>query len=413
MAPIPRLLDLTRLLTRAGRGPLTGIDRVEAAYLDRFLADPGPAYFLASTARRVLILEKPAALSFRERLMGRLPWGGPDLLARLKLGLPQARRIAEASLRRGAMETASLAGLGQMLKRRFPDGAEYYNVGHSNLSEAMFAAIRGGGLGSAVLVHDSIPLDRPALARQDTVPVFEARMRAVSAHADRVIYVSDAARGAAERHFARMGRVPPGHVAPLGVNRPVPDPGALPAGLPPPSPFFVALGTIEPRKNHALLLDIWEHFHKTLPETDIPRLVIAGGRGWEGADFFRRLDAVPFRERTLFEHNRLSDGAVAALLESAAGLVFPSLAEGYGLPPIEALSLGTPVIAAPLPVYRETLGDFAIYANPGDLYDWAKRIRELAQGDPGRARRQQAFAPPSWKAHFEAALGMPKQRSAE
>jgi glycosyltransferase involved in cell wall biosynthesis len=398
-----RLLDLTRLVSRVGRGPLTGIDRVELAYLDRFLADPDPVRFLVATRRRLIVLDRPAGRAFRERLAGTLPWGAPDLAALLAPRLPRPRRLAEASLRREAEAAARPGRLGAHL----PLGAVYYNVGHSNLSAALLAELGDiPGTVRTVLIHDTIPVDHPEFARPEASAALAAKLAAVSAGADRVIYVSEEARRTAEAHFRRLGRVPPATVAHIGVDLAAPDPATeIPEG-----PYFVTVGTIEPRKNHAFLIDVWEAMAERRPAGSLPRLLILGSRGWRNEALFRRLDRHPLRGTAILERSGLPDGAVAALVAGAAGMLFPSLAEGFGLPPLEAAARGVPVVAAPLPVWRETLGEFGVYLPVDDRYSWAKAIEGLAE-ERARAGRtgalRPALAPPTWEAHFKAALTLP------
>ena len=101
----------------------------------------------------------------------------------------------------------------------------------------------------------------------------------------------------------------------------------------------------------------------------------------------------------------LDDGQVAALLQGSAGLLFPSLAEGYGLPPMEAAGLGVPVLASNLSVLREGLGDIPVYAPVAERYLWAQLIRTMAEdhraGRGATPDAAAAFAPPSWEAHFK------------
>ncbi|RDW14785.1 glycosyltransferase, partial [Paracoccus thiocyanatus] len=180
---------------------------------------------------------------------------------------------------------------------------------------------------------------------------------------------------------------------PIGTRLAAPDPARLPADLDLSRPFFVALGTIEPRKNHALLLDAWQMLGR-MP--DPPRLFIIGRRGWENREVFARLDRLP-PGGPVRELSDLDDGAVAALLARSHGLLMPSRAEGFGLPLTEAAGRGIPVLATPLPAARETLGDYATWLPPDAPADWAA---ELARLSDAAARRLPPLPVPDWDRHF-------------
>ena len=85
--------------------------------------------------------------------------------------------------------------------------------------------------------------------------------------------------------------------------------------------------------------------------------------------------------------------------------MFPSLAEGYGLPPFEAATYGVPSICSPLRPTEIHLGDNAIYADPDDMYQWFQAIRELASEDLGGQSRRRAdllaYKLPTWERHFD------------
>lgn len=394
--PPARLLDLTRLVSRLDRGALTGVDRVELAYLNQFLkggaGDGAPLFAWVQTGAGPLLLDAAGAAWVAAAARGQAAAGPADLLGRLTRRSDPRRARAEAELRRRALGW----GLRGALLRRLPPGFAYYNTGHSNLSDRGLAAIAAAGGHISVLLHDVIPLDYPQFTRADIPPVFARKLAAVGRHAGRVIHTTAAARARSDAQLARLGRVPPGIVAPLGVPVAAPAAVALP-GLVPGRRYFMAVGTIEPRKNHAFLLDLWQALAARLPPADLPQLVIAGGRGWANAAVFARLDARP---PGVIEAPGLSDGALVTLLQGSAGLLFPSLAEGFGLPPAEAAALGVPVIANPLPELREVLGDYPVYLPVTDSYSWLETIeRTMPQAD--RAHR---FTPPRWEDHFNTVL---------
>lgn len=409
--PPARCLDITRLVSRVGRGPDTGVDRVERAYLRDLIGRDTPLYALCRTAFGHVLLDRGGLEAIDARLSGSRPWGPPDVIGRLSRRLPPARQAAEADLRRHALGRARRARLGALLRRHLPEGTAYLNVGHSDLGPEVFAAWRAlPGARIAVLIHDTIPLDHPEFQRPGTPARFEGILRRTGAEADLVICNSAHTQARACHHFRRFGRVPETLVAPLGVTPSRPDPSALPASIDLSRPVFLALGTIEPRKNHALLLDVWERLRREIAPEDMPLLVIAGTRGWENEAVFRRLDALPPGADVL-EVSGLGDAAIAALMERAAALLFPSRSEGFGLPPMEAAARGTPVICSNLPVFREFLGDYPVYADPDDVYFWAQSIRKTMaeQMQAGRSRaaiRRTPISLPSWNGHFNLVFRM-------
>ncbi|MCE0505475.1 glycosyltransferase family 4 protein [Roseivivax sp. GX 12232] len=378
---------------------MTGVDRVERAYLDHLLAAPVPLFGLVRTALGYLLLDEAGCRAFAARLDAP-PEAQPGLLARLARRGDPARAAAEEAHRALALDRARKGALGPMLARHLPAGSAYLNVGHSNLTAATVAGLRAvPRLSIAVMIHDTIPLDLPEMQREGTVPRFRALLDRACAEADLLIANS---RATAEDIARLTGRRENVVTAPLGVA--VPRPGQAPEGPWTARPYFVALGTIEPRKNHGFLLDLWARLTEELgPKA--PHLLILGARGWRNAEVFARLDARPAH---VHELGALPDAAVAALLAESRGLLFPSLAEGYGLPPAEAAALGVPVLCNSLPVLREVLGDKAVYADVAEGYLWHDKIMRLAQGaatrNGDRDDRPGAWRPPGWDDHFRIVL---------
>ncbi|WP_298806875.1 glycosyltransferase family 1 protein [uncultured Lentibacter sp.] len=403
--PSARLLDLSRLLSRAGR-VMTGVDRVERAYLGALIASDVPAYGLIRTPIGFLLLDESGLKKLLAKIDGEVPWGPASRFAKVFSKLPAELQRALTDARKLALARSTRRGLGRMLKRHLPERTAYFNTGHSNLTDYVTAgvkALRGSRI--VVFVHDTIPLEFPHFQRDGSVERFKLFLGRVAAKADLVIYNSRATQQAAEAQLAHYGRVPKGMVAHLGVDMTEPDRAALPEGLPFGGPYFLCVGTIEPRKNHLLLIDVWEQMEKQTPPQDLPQLLICGQRGWKNDEFFFRFENSRLKGRFIHEVSGLSDGAISALLEDAAGVVFPSLAEGYGLPALEAAARGVPVICADLPVYKEVLGDIPVYASVNDSYLWIRRVLSLAESKrTGQRPNREAFAPPTWDAHFNLVL---------
>lgn len=397
------LLDLSRLISRAGRVP-TGVDRVERAYLDHLLTLDAPLFGLVRTAYGFALLDRAGMQALRDRFAGRAGWGRADMLSRLRRGLPQARKQAEADVRRLAIARCLPARLGAMLRRHLPRAGVYMNVGHANLTDRVLAAVRhGAGARIAVMIHDTIPLDHPHYQRPEVVARFAPMLRRVRARADWIICNSGDTADDVRRHMSEWGPVPDRIIAHLGVDVPVPaHDWPYPAGFDPSRPWFVTIGTIEPRKNHGLLLDVWAALARDGAKP-MPQLVICGSRGWMNDAVFARLDGDAAMGRDVFEVPGLSDAQIAAVLTGSLGLLFPSLAEGFGLPPAEAAALGVPVICNDLPVYHEILGDIPVYAKGDGIYPWIKGIEAaLAANNTGRHVVEGVV--PDWGDHFNTVL---------
>lgn len=394
------LLDVTRLASRLGRGALTGIDRVELAYLRHLSAGLVPCLGLLRTSAGIVVLRSEGLHAITDWAAGAVIPEKRDLLARLsRRGTVMQGRV-ETALRAFALARAPMMLAGRVLAKVCPPRCVYLNVGHANLSDKMMAALRRvPGLRIAVMVHDTIPLDYPAFTRHGQAAVFGRKLAVVSRHADVVIHTAPSTQRQTEIHLKALGRVPRSVMAALGVDLPVPDPSQVPAGLSLETPYFVALGTIEPRKNHRLLLDIWESMAQR--HGPLPRLLILGNRGWADAALFARLDrGVPGVQVI----SGLSDGAMACVLQRARALLFPSLAEGFGLPPFEAAGMGVAVISSDLSVIRDGLLDYPVYLDPADSYSWMETIMGYVAGKRPPTGVRSGFEVPKWETHFNTIL---------
>ncbi len=156
-----------------------------------------------------------------------------------------------------------------------------------------------------------------------------------------------------------------------------------------PDSYVLFLGTREPRKGLDTLLTAWRAV--VAQRADVPRLVVAGAAGWGAQD---DLAAVPSVVATGYVDRR----DVPALVAGAACLVYPSRYEGFGLPPLETLAAGVPVVASALPVLREVLGPQASYAAVDDPDDLAATL--LAALDAGRGDTAAVEARRAWARRF-------------
>ena len=382
------LLDISRTISRASYPHPTGIDRVERAYIQHFLAAETPAFFLSRVLKGYVLLDKSAMQALWPMITGDEPWQNQDLIARLlSHKLPKATNRAESTLRRAALGSCLRPKLAKMLVRHLPHGFTYLNIGHSNRKPALWQAVRAAGAGQMLaMVHDVIPLDYPEFTRPDTAARFETELKATAFTCDTLIYNSEDTAERTKKHLQNWGLNPTALPILLGTE-PLPAPPTAPLARP---AEFVILSTIEPRKNHQLLLDIWPDIQA--------HLHIIGQRGWQNEAVFHTLDTHPMIGKTVFEHSNLSDQALANRLATARALLFPSFAEGFGYPLIEALQMRLPVICADLPCFRELAGDLPTYLPPDDKAAWKAAIQAAAASPREKITKNVSF--PTWDQHF-------------
>ncbi|MCG8346742.1 MAG: glycosyltransferase family 4 protein [Chloroflexales bacterium] len=176
-----------------------------------------------------------------------------------------------------------------------------------------------------------------------------------------------------------------------------PDPAALAAfrahhSLP--EQFVLYVGTLEPRKNLTTLLDAYSQIAR---QSAAP-LLIGGGKGWLYQPVFERLDALGLRDRVHFI-GYIDEDELPLWYAAATLFVFPSLYEGFGMPPLEAMACGTPVVAANGSSLPEVVGDAGLMTPPTDANTLAEAILRLLRDDALRAelserglRRSQRFS---------------------
>ncbi|MFN9716918.1 MAG: glycosyltransferase [Sphingomonadales bacterium] len=168
-------------------------------------------------------------------------------------------------------------------------------------------------------------------------------------------------------------------------------------------PVFVILGTIEGRKNHNLLLEVWGRLIKDPGAGPPPRLIIVGRRGWQADEVFAQIDSGAFAG-AVREAGPLNDQQLADVLAGSRALLFPSFAEGYGIPLVEALASGVPVIASDLPVFREIGQGVPELLPVDDIAAWCQAVVDYSQNPSLRRDAQLVrladFVAPDWDSHF-------------
>jgi glycosyltransferase involved in cell wall biosynthesis len=149
-----------------------------------------------------------------------------------------------------------------------------------------------------------------------------------------------------------------------------------------PKPYLLAIGTIEPRKDYATLLDAFEKCSADIPDVE---LLIAGSPGWGFNEFQAKLAHSPLAGRVKLL-GRVSDSRRASLLKGATALVYPSVYEGFGLPPLEAMQVGVPVVSTNDPAISEVTADAAVLVPSEDADALARALVDIVGNSELRNR---------------------------
>ncbi|WP_292061255.1 glycosyltransferase family 1 protein [Marivita sp. XM-24bin2] len=383
---------MTRTVRRAGLRP-TGIDRIERAYIDHLIDDPAPLFGLVRTKLGFLLLDKAGCDRLRSHCDHPI-WTKSDLVSWIARSTDAKRAATEAGLRKSALDRSVPLRLTNMLRRHIPEGTQYLNVGQTNFNDRAVNALKGcDDVRIGIYVHDTIPLDWPDWQTPRSRSAFRTFFDKVDRNADRVFCNSQATKSQILGHARHLVSE---NIQVLLPGLPIITPTDPPRGPWSGKPYFMAIGTIEPRKNIGFLLELWKDYDGPSD----PHLILCGRRGWMNDEVFARLDqGMP----NVHELSDLDDDAMWGLLQSSSGLLFPSLAEGFGYPAFEALHLNVPLICNALPVFRELLGDSAIYARESDCYAWRNEINKLAQkrqDTSGEQNRVMSLESLTWQTHF-------------
>ena len=374
----PVIMDVTRLATRLGRAVPNGIDRVDLAYAQHFLGGEhdamGAVIGLGGVPR---LIERPVAASLVESVAA--GWGEDG-----SRGGSAARSTRLGRLRTAAARFegpwAGRSGLwpGRDIVRSAPEGAIFLNVSQFPIWMPRYLAwlARRPDIRAVFFLHDVLPLELPEFFRPFEVRRHEGRMAAMARHAAGIIVASESTRAALARYMQSKGRpMPPVAVASLPVS-PHFSASPAPAGAPPSHPYFVCIGTIEPRKNHLFLLQVWRDLRLRLGQ-ETPHLVLVGQRGWDNENVVDMLVRCEILNGVVREASALSTPALRALIEESQAVLMPTFAEGFGLPVAEALAAEVPVIASDIDVFRQLGQPGVRLVDPLDGPGWTKAICEF------------------------------------
>jgi glycosyltransferase involved in cell wall biosynthesis len=247
------------------------------------------------------------------------------------------------------------------------------------------------GVPLVVTVHDAAPALFPESFPARGLRFHSQGMAAAARRADLVLTVSEAAAAEIADHStipADRIRVVPNGVAGVTVDPARRDAVLARRGLVG-RPYVLWVGSLEPRKGVGTLVAAMARLRRrnspAAPSGRAVQLVLAGYPGWLNRDLLSAADAASLGS-ALQQLGEVDDDELWSLYAGATVFAFPSRHEGFGLPVIEAMSQGTPVLASDIPALREVTGGAARLVAPGDVQAWADALEDLLEDEPARDR---------------------------
>jgi glycosyltransferase involved in cell wall biosynthesis len=404
------VLDITHLSLGFWRETPAGVDRVDASFAAHFLsADKpnrkallftplGPRAVPIADARRIFEgvqnhwgehkhpEEDQAFCRVREALIGLPSQRRSPHMTRSRVG--EALRVGTKAVLLQTVACGQIAPIGR--------DAVYLNVSQYPLSHPRYFRWlrKRPDVKPVFMIHDLLPIEHPEFFHPNSVKRHARRLNVFAKVAAGAIVSTPTVADALLTHLRGLGRKDvPLLIQALPVSPTFHGPREHDKGLAA-QPYFIMCGTIEPRKNHLLVLNLWRDLARSMG-TATPKLIIAGARGWENENIIDMLERCPAIRSHVIEAPGLSTPSLKRLIDNARAVLMPSFAEGYGLPVAEALVAGTPVLASNLPSFRAMGGPAITWLDPLDGLGWLAAISRLceapahwaqAQGDRSLAR---------------------------
>ncbi len=379
---VPRVVVIEVTNTLQARS-VTGYQRFVRAFL-RELRAPGtpaldvlPVVWEAGGYRR-LTASEDLRLTTAARA---LPAPSTTLVRRVPRGLLRRARVV----------------LRRRLRVDVPAGAVFFDAEPAwhdpEPRSALLPSLKARGVRVVTMVADVLPVTHPQWFEPRVAEAFDRWLSAHLASTDLVLAISEHTR----QQVRSLGDVPV-QVVPLGADFDAADrpaPVSLPAGL---ERLLLVVGTLEPRKNQALALDLLDRLAPSYPDVGV---VLVGKSGWLVEDLAGRIAAHPLHGTRLLHLSSCSDGELTWLYDRAFLALVPSWSEGLGLPVLEALRAGVPTLTSAGGALPEAGQGLAQLAAPDDLDTWERLVRAHLDDPAHHAaarERTRAFVVPTWSA---------------
>lgn len=406
--------DITRLLHRSRADSPTGIDRVDINYANHFLHSEAYSIQCIFQEKNVFFLVDGS--SFIEALYKKWIESIPTDFdfAKFFSGCVSKKKVNSKLLTKQKITSVksidNIDGvLLDSLVKTSADKGIYINTSHHGIGNSqayqVFKLI--GNLRIVFYLHDIIPIDFPEYVREGDEITHAKRVTAMAQYGDCVLVNSEYTQNRFTKFCETENlRIPETHVLYIGVEQQFLDllkkqneqffkDNSI--------KYFVYISTIEPRKNHIMLLHIWRQM--VIEErNDIPKLVILGKRGWNNQNILDLLDRSVFLRNHIIELSNLSDAQMLSVLKGARALLYPSFVEGWGMPIVEGVAVGIPVVCSDIAAHRESGQNLVKYISVDDSLSWKNTILELSTSDElytSIVSNYVHYQYPLWSVHFQ------------
>ena len=269
---------------------------------------------------------------------------------------------------------------------RWAFGVEVARLGLDLLHTTDFIPPALGYRRSVITVHDLTFLHYPQFLTAESRRYYNQQISWAVDRADHILADSYATRSDLRSMLGvALDKVTVVHLAADPAFRPLTDEQVVPVaaqyGLQP--GYLLCVGTLEPRKNLPGLFLAYRQLFDA--KTTTASLVLVGSKGWLYDEIFERVEELHLTERVCFLHN-VPDADLPGLYNAASVLVTPSFYEGFGLPALEAMACGTPVVVADRSSLPEVVGEAGLLVDPQDPDDIAQALTRVLIDKPLRAR---------------------------
>ena len=247
------------------------------------------------------------------------------------------------------------------------------------------------------ILYDMVPLAKPKLIHPDAHVHFSKYVSFLSGYSQNVLAISESTK----KDFLKFGKADADHVSVIRLGEDFASTAkpARPSTIKPKEEFVLTVGTIEIRKNHKLIIDAIRLGIKT--NKQLPKLVIAGQRGWLTSDLLASIKSDSELQDRVIVLDDISDGELSWCYQNSMYTVFPSLYEGWGLPVSESLAKGKLCLSSDSSSLPEIAGELIEYFSPDDPKKLHELMYKYASNPKALAEREEAikknYTPTTWK----------------